>query len=95
MIRLSIHLFTILTKVIQVSLKYKKNSRSFSESESESESKKSTPQFIIREYYSSRILVLIYVLRDNKAMETIKQEIDTYLPMFSFDNDIDDLIIEE
>ncbi len=28
-------------------------------------------------------------------METIKQEIDTYLPMFSFDKDADDLIIEE
>jgi len=38
---------------------------------------------------------LFYVLRDTKAVETIRQEIDTYLPVFSLDNDVDDAIIEE
>jgi cytochrome P450 len=38
---------------------------------------------------------LLYVLRDTKAVETIRQEIDTYLPIFSLDNDTDDAFIEE
>lgn len=38
---------------------------------------------------------LFYVLRDKKAIENIKQEIDTYLPMFSLDNDVDDSIINQ
>jgi len=38
---------------------------------------------------------LYYVLQDAKAMEKIKQEIDTYLPIVSLDNDADDGIIEE
>jgi len=38
---------------------------------------------------------LFYVLQDTKAVEVIKQEINTYLPIFSLDNDADNSIIEE
>jgi cytochrome P450 len=38
---------------------------------------------------------LYYILRDPKAAEAIKQEVDTYLPSFSIDNDADDALIEE
>ncbi|UJR19250.1 hypothetical protein I4U23_022378 [Adineta vaga] len=38
---------------------------------------------------------LLYILQDPKAVEAIKQEIDTYLPVFSLDNDIDDSLIDE
>jgi hypothetical protein len=37
---------------------------------------------------------LYYVLRDEKAVETIRQEIDTYLPIISLDNDADNETIE-
>jgi cytochrome P450 len=38
---------------------------------------------------------MFYILQDAKAVEVIKQEIDTYLPSFSLDNDADESIIEE
>ncbi len=38
---------------------------------------------------------LFYVLQDAKAVEAIRQEIDTYLPIVPLDNDTDDGIIEE
>jgi cytochrome P450 len=38
---------------------------------------------------------LFYILQDKKAVETIKQEIDTYLPVFSLDNGTDDSLVDE
>jgi cytochrome P450 len=38
---------------------------------------------------------LFYILQDTKAVEVIKQEIDTYLPRFSLDNDADNSLVEE
>jgi cytochrome P450 len=38
---------------------------------------------------------LFYILQDTKALEAIKQEIDTYLPIFSLDNNADESLIEQ
>jgi cytochrome P450 len=38
---------------------------------------------------------LFYILQDPQAVDVIKQEIDTYLPVFSLDNSADDSVIEE
>jgi hypothetical protein len=38
---------------------------------------------------------LYYILQDAKAIEVIGQEIDTYLPIFSLDNNSDESLVEE
>lgn len=38
---------------------------------------------------------LFYILQDQKALETIREEIDTYLPFFSLDDNVNDTIDEE